>query len=402
MQELGIADNKNTNSSGDLGVNYYRFKSTDRLLLTASGGFGTTFSLSKNTNADRDRSIFIHPAVSIKSQWFFKKFFTELGGSASTLYSDGRRTIKNPESDYKSNRSDESYTLTLGIGKGRLENITSMQNALWLNKSLQENDRLARTLSERELNGLGNAIAIANNTRILDARKRTQFILESVDGYFQQHGLINKSDIRYFSNLNDIVFFAFNIPRFSGKELFIRANPSLTDYNTHSTNNPGASKNEQKSRNESVKITAGINKYIPVNLRQQNNFGIAALFNYFSIKNSYRDFVAGNMTYENVSKGDFRQAGISAFYEHAIYPNTRTIINFRLDSQAGYQGFEDSNFFGSADLSGAMSYFISYRTYFNLNLGAIYRNNVYDIGNFINVMPKSVRFYVSAGLQVSI
>lgn len=402
MQEFGIGDNKNTSSSGSLGMDYYRLKSTDRILLTASGGFGTSFSLSKNTNVDRDKSVFISPAVTIKNQWFFKNFFTELGGSASTLYSGGRRTVKDPENDYKSYRLDESYELTLGIGKGRLENVTSMQNALWLNKSLQENDHLASTLSERELNGLGNAIAIANNTRILDARKRTQFILESVDDYFQQHGLINNTDIRYFSSLNDIVFFAFNIPRFSGKELFIRANPSLAAYNTHSTNNPGDSKDEQESKYQSLKITAGISKYIPVNLQHQNNFGAAALVNYVLARTSYRNFVAGNMTSENVSKGDLKQAGINAFYEHAIYPNTRTIINFRLDSQAGYQDFEDSSFFGSADLSGTVSYFISYRTYFNMNLGAIYRNNIYDMGNFVNLIPKSIRFYVSAGVQVSI
>ena len=105
---------------------------------------------------------------------------------------------------------------------------------------------------------MGRTITTANNTRVLDARKRTQFILETVDNYLQQNGLINKTDIRYFSHLNDILFVAFNSPRLSGTKKFIRFTPGIAGYGTNLTQNSNINKYERKLNNKSLALATGI------------------------------------------------------------------------------------------------------------------------------------------------
>lgn len=170
------------------------------------------------------------PNITILNKWFPKNKFTELGADIFTSINTNKNADGNNPGLSKTRNGQYTIVINTGIGKGRLENITDMQNALWLSNALQTANSLLQPLSATELNELGRTITTANNTRVLDTRKRTQFILETVDNYLQQNGLINKTDIRYFSHLNDILFFSFNSPRLSGTEKFIRFTPGITGY----------------------------------------------------------------------------------------------------------------------------------------------------------------------------
>jgi len=117
-----------------------------------------------------------------------------------------------------------------------------MQNALWLYKELQEANLLTRSISDNELNDLGQSITDGTNTRVPDTRNRTQFILTTVDNYFQQKELIAKNDINYCTRLNDILFFDFNNVRLSGTEKFIRFTPAIQRNSQESGSNNLADK----------------------------------------------------------------------------------------------------------------------------------------------------------------
>lgn len=407
--ELVSGTHKNHNSSGSAGASYYANKSTDRILFnmwgTMYGDFGA--GRSKNSFDDyKSRNFSFAPNFSILNKWFSRNFFTELGADMSAQSYNSKSTYIGPSAVQKDNRNDQLLAITAGIGKGRLENITDMQNALWLNEALEKEGRLSRTLSTGELNGLGRAITAANNTRVLDARKRTQFILETIDGYFQQNGLINKTDIKYFSNLNDIAFFTFNVPRLSGTETFIRLIPAITNFNGKNSQQPADEKNESKATTWSALLSMGVSKYVPVNLKHQNNYGASLRLNYFSNHRNDKFYTAGILTNEFDFNPELRQAGAALFFQHAIYPNTRTIVSFLLDSETGYQDVGDeSGFFEIANLTGSLNYFISYRTRFTCNLGVAYQNNIYSIYNNTNhltLLPEAVQLFANAGLQVSL
>ncbi|MGC4100428.1 hypothetical protein [Ferruginibacter sp.] len=403
--EFGAGPRKTAYGSGGASVNYFTAKSTDRILYSASAGVGGNFSSGTSKDAggkDKSNAYSFSPQVDILNKWFHKKFFTELG---ATGYGEAYGSKYTTAANTVQKNSQHQYQLLLhtGIGIGRLENVTDMQNALWLAKSLQQEKSLSRSLSAEELNGLGRSITMANNTRVLDGRRRTRFILQTVDDYLQQKGLVSKTDINYFSNLNDILFFAYNIPRLSGTEKFIRFTPGIYDYKSEGTQNNNADKHQVLSTVGSLLFSVGLNKYIPTSLVHQNNYGVALYANYNGIDYTDRYYTGGVISMQSKSSPDLKQAGVDLFYEHAIYPNTRTTINFNLQTKAGYQDANDqTNWFGEAYAAATWNYFISYRTRFQATAGGMYRKNIYQVINYLELLPNNFSLYANCGITVSI
>lgn len=406
--EFGTGSHKNNSSSGNLGASYYTLKSTDRILLTMSGSASSYFNTGKTedpTSKSKNRSFFGSSQFSVLNKWFNKNMFTELGADISGAIYSNKNILSINQGPAKGKQTDYSIKLNIGIGKGRLENITDMQNALWLYKALEEEKRLSRSLSADELNELGRTITLANNTRVLDFRKRTQFMLETTDKFFQQKNLLTANDIRYFSSLNDILFFAINNPRLSGTEIYARLAPAINNDYRDEINNFLSANSENRVANQSVLFSAGISKYIPANLRHQNNYGILLKLNYISYHETNKYFAFGTLTNQFEINTTVKQAGVNLFFQHAIYPNTRTTISFDLRSEAGYQDVEqESDFFGMADLSGSLNYFISYRTRLTCSLGAAWQKNTYGYGNYqyLHLLPDNIQLYASAGVQVNL
>jgi hypothetical protein len=328
--------------------------------------------------------------------------FTELGADILTSFSSSKNIIQGYPAAAKNNQVNYAISVTTGIGKGRLENVTDMQNALWLYKELVNVQRLTGTLSATDLLELGQSITKGNNTRVLDARKRTQFLLTTVDNYLQQKGLISKTDMTYFSNLNDILFYAYNNPRFAGTEKFIRLIPGISGVNDNQFQSNGTDKSKHLFNTKSVMLSTGFKKYNPTRLTHQNNFGAALNFSYTNADLTDRNFTNGIITNELKGKTDLRKAGANLFYEHAIYPNTRTNITFNLQTDFGYQNDDTRKIYADANLFCNVDYFISYRTRLNFGTGAFYQRNMYNIGNYVEIKNNSFQLYANAGLQVSL
>lgn len=398
------SQSKNRAFSGTLYGNYYNARSTDRVLLTLSTNLsiaGATSKTETNGNESKQGGYTFSPGINLTNKWFSKTWFTELGVDANAYLSGAKNNSVNQSTEWKQFEKSGQVYVTLGIGKGRLEQIMDMQNALWLNRTLRQEERLTRALTDEELNGLGRAVTAANNTRILDYRRRTQFILQTVDNYLQSKGLINKTDIRYFTNLNDILFFAFNNPRLCGTEKFIRVTPGIGYESGDGEQKPMVSEFDEKNTSKSVKLTTGLARHIPSGLHHQNNYGASVQL--FYLASNYENTITspGSIT-EIKFDNEYRHAAINLFYEHAIYPNTRSQVSMKLASQAGYQGFYGSSFFGMVNVSGSWNYFISYRTRFTCGVNAYYKNNTYEIANSIILLPRIIQVYLNTGLQVSL
>lgn len=395
---------RNSSGNGSISANYSAIKSTDKILLTTSASlfvnaYSSSYKSLSNTNYNKVYSV--APSFSLLNKWFTNKKFIELGAAVSSSYSANKGTSTNYPLFAKNNNGFYDLQITTGIGCGRLENITDMQNALWLYNDLKESSLLSRPLSADELNELGQAITLANNTRVLDVRKRTQFILETVDNYLQQKGLISKTDIHYFTHLNDILFFANNSQRLSGTEKFIRLTPGIgggkqdqTQYDTSVYNNHYTKK--------SVVLSVGFSKFLPAKLTRQNNYGAFAKLAIMDNNMSLKNYQGGLLVTDIKVKATLKQAGINAFFQHAIYPNTRTIINVIISTEGGYQDFEqETNFYGHINLTGGLNYFVSYRTSLIGTLGAGYTKNEYYNNQSFERIPNDLQLYGSFGVVVS-
>jgi outer membrane protein W len=374
--------------SGSLSANYFTSKSTDKLLQTATMGFATNSSSLKSTgtsNTDKSNDFRIAPAAVLSNKWYFNNKFVEIAPYFSYAYSTSHsKKLVSPVQDDNGTNSFMNGSITIGVGKGRLENITDMQNAIWLHNILLKEADLKQKLSDEEIIGLAKTITNANNRRVLDGRKRIQYILQKVDGYLQAKELVNKTDMHYFSNLNDVLFFANNTTRQAGTEKYIRFIPSfvnnVTKFEQHII---PTSSNKSIVNGAEIAMKIGLQQYKPLNLAHQIDYGAAVKLNYGKAKENYTSFLNANVDYNYKLTDEWRKIGLDYFFSYSIIPNTRTNINFNLQAENGYQRHNGLNeVYHSLVFGAGADYFISYNTRFNFNIGTIYNNNNFDIRAF--------------------
>jgi hypothetical protein len=401
-----LTTEKINNRFGNISIagNYYTLHSTDTKLNTAAYGLSASYGSSFGSNNSSNNNSYAYtllPQVSFLNRWFNKKNnFVEVGIDADGNRNYSRQKINTATDPSLNSFSSYGIGINLGIGTGRLENITDMQNALWLVRALTAENYLKRQLNNEELLQLGRSITRANNTRILDFRKRIQFVLETTDSFFKQTDVLSKTDIGYFSNLNDIVFFAFNNQRLAGTEKFIRLSSGINERRNTSTNNNFINKSQLNNEDQNAILTIGFNKNLPKSLVTQVNFGAAVKLHYRSAKNTSRNFISGSLNSEQKTENDRKAAGLRAFYEYALYPNTRTNITLALQAESGVQEVNrQSDFFTDASLTANCSYFINYNTRFTASFGSIFLHNIYNQQMQAIMQNQSFRLFANAGVE---
>jgi hypothetical protein len=382
--------------SGNFNASLFTTKSTNNLLQTISTGFATSGASAKSTSfssTNKLKSLNILPSFFINNKWYAKNKFVEIGASFSDAFSTSRATddrVIIQERLYNSNFIGGQ--LMLGVGKGRLENITDMQNAIWLHNVLLKDGNLKRKLNEDEIIGLARTITTSNNRRVLDGRKRIQFILKNIDSYLQSKEAINKTDINYFSNLNDIVFFANNTARQTGTEKYIRVIPALANYYSKEENRiTPLTSTTQNDNGAEVVLKIGLQKYKPLSLMHQLDYGAAAKANYGKSNSRYRNYTNTNLNFTFDYDDEWKKIGLDYFVRYSIFPNTRTVIDVDLKGENGYQllnGFNE--LYHTAILAANASYFISYNTRLNINLGTTYNKNNFDIRAVNRFNPSNI------------
>jgi hypothetical protein len=371
--------------SGNFNASLFTTKSTNNLLQTISTGFATSGASAKSTsfsNTNKLKSLNILPSFFINNKWYSKNKFVEIGASFTDAFAT---SCANDDAVIMQNRLYNSNyiggQLTLGVGTGRLENITDMQNAIWLHNILLKDGNLNRKLNENEIIGLARTISTSNNRRVLDGRKRIQFILKSIDGYLQSKEVINKTDINYFSNLNDVVFFANNAVRQAGTEKYIRVIPDFINYHSKEENRIlPPTKSSQNNYGAEMVLKIGLQKYKPLSLIHQIDYGVAAKGNYGKSNNRFNRYTNSNLDYTIDYDDEWKKIGLDCFVRYSIFPNTRTIVAFDLKAENGYQSLNGFNeLYHTVALAANASYFLSYNAQLNINVGTNYNKNNFDI-----------------------
>lgn len=400
------ANSEYSEYSGNLGAMYTTVKSTDRLLQTSSSYLWSSYTgnnRSVTIPAEKIRNLNFHPEYRINNKWFNQNnSFFELDAHGSVNLQSSKYSYSSLYNTSKQIVNLYNGDVTIGVGKGRKEDITFMQNALWLYKDLKENNKLNGDLSYADLYELGKAINQANNTRVLDARRRTKYILKSVDEYLQRKNLINQCDINYFTSLNDILFFPLYNPRTAGTEKFVRLTPTISS--NYQINYPNSdTKLQTVNTAKSALLSAGINTHTPLSLTRQIDYGITAKLFYGNGAYSYKQLENGQVVNTQKGNSDLKSTGLLLFYGYSIYPNTRTNVGIDIRTENGYQQIDHSStFYNSSSASINMNYFISYQTYLTLSAGGVYNKNSSNFESELFIYPEGVRLFVNAGLNISL
>lgn len=395
----GMSSNENSNHvSGSL----FRIKSTDKLLLELNTSVYGNTGFSKSDD-DKYSSLSSGIEVNVNARHYKNSFFIETGGTL--LFSNSLSKWKNNgENANRTNYYNPGVNIVLGIGKGRAENVTDMQNALWLYKELQIHNQLKRQLTNEELNELGKTVTLANNTRVLDYRRQVQYRLKTIHQFFQKNELIENMGIDYYNSLNDILFYAFNNRRLSGKEWSFKISPGIRYTNANTKNYFSDNVNKEYNTNGLLQARAGYTVYKPKSLTRQVNYGVAISGSVNKYKNTIKRLPSSGVVTENTYRVNTDMLTTHLFSEWAFYPNTRTNIVLGVFADNGVTGYDKlNNYYCNNGIKTEINYFISYNTRLQASFNTAYTKN-YPINTTLVALSNKGRFAnaVSATLQVSL
>ena len=304
----------------------------------------------KSTEQSYSTSINFHINGSSRNSFYISSpLFIEVGPSLGINYSrnfnkslrkddDGNTTF---EYISKYNTPEINTSLEVGVGYGRIEQVTDAQMALFILKDLKKENRLTREPTHEEIYKFAELISQKRNQRFFDSRHRTIEEVKAIDSFLTSLGLSDQTDATYFTTIYDNWLYANNPYRASGFR--VSGGPSIS-YNTSQFNSswellePTQDNNETKSKEGfmgyGVWLSATDEK--PINHYWQRS--ISASGQYVLINNT--STINENPKTKRLQ--DNLEVNLNA--SMGYYPTTRTYINFGLGSGMRVNNM-DKNFY---------------------------------------------------------
>lgn len=315
-----VSSNSNSNSSIDIN---YRFNHLTRKRIDYfSSQFSGKYDYSMNEGYG-SKSKSYSPQIS----WFLDgarrayleedKFFLEGLANLNYWFDESKSTFTNLD-DTKSSQNYFDVSVGFGAGIGRMEKVSDLWQTYYILEKLKAQNSLSRELEEKDIFEVATFVSKLKNKRFFDARLQKIAELTALDSVLQKQGLVEDTDIDYFTTLNDYWSYG-NFPnRESGKVLKIWLSP---EYNMYSRKpNEGDAEFSDKTSfvsNISFNCTKQLNLYWErkLNLLISNETLIDTTGAYYSNYPANRIYTGANFGY-------------------GYYPNSRTSISGHL----GYSG----------------------------------------------------------------
>lgn len=364
-------------------ISYWKVSSTDKRLhysnisLQPWGNFSKTETGGREIKTSNFKSYFSwqrNDRLYKNNLWFF-----EFGNQLDAELSNDKR--KEQTIDNKSNNLKVSNEFSVGFGKGRVELVQDAQMALYILNDLKAQGLLTAAITPETANAFAQLITDINNKRVFDFRRRRIYELTRIDSFLQSSGLVNKTDIRHFTTVNDNWSLAFNPYRKAGGSWYVRLKPGIGYSNSNFKEFfTGGTLAENSSDNFYLSLTPeiGIEKYIPVNLKWQHDLGASLAYVGRRNKNNLK-FISPGSTLEYEYDSYNWEGRFTGFWGVGFFPSTRTRIGSNLLAQVSYG--KDKSYLINSELNLFANYFISYRTYLSANGNFAYRYAKFSAGN---------------------
>ncbi|MGG9960100.1 hypothetical protein [Ferruginibacter sp. SUN106] len=335
-----------------------RIVSTDDVLAYYSYGVSVGYSYDKTNLATgvQRNSNFNYAITQAVTQKRYKgnKYF--LTGYSSEL----RQSIYSSTNNYtlKDNVDFLSVGYAIGVGKGRIENVTDAQMAFNILNDLKKNNLLSGNFSNDDINGLAKTITRLNNTRLFDFRRKHIFELKQIDSFLNARRLVKEKSIDYFTTVSDNWFYAFNEQRKHGLEKFITFTPTVGINNRKTVFDltPVDSTSKLSSKFIIPTLSIGIEKAKAISIKRQFNKALTLMTSYIysKEKNSYNNI-------KDEFFGDNLVSSLYGYLEWSYYPNTRTNISTRLNNVVVW-AISNEDLTNSSWLTFSGNYFVNYNT----------------------------------------
>ena len=317
-----VSSNSSSNSSFDINYqfNHLTRKRIDYLSSKLSGEYD--YSMSKGYQS---KSKSYSPQIS----WAFEgsrrtylkedKFFLEGLTNLNYWFDASKNTFANMD-DTKSSQNYLTASVGFGAGIGRMEKVSDLWQTYYILEKLKGQNSLSREPEEKDVFELATFFSKLKNKRFFDARLQKIAELTALDSILHKQGLVEDTDIAYFTTLNDYWSYG-NFPdRESGRVLKIWISP---EYNMHSKK-PNEGNTEFSDKTSFVSsISFNCTKQINLHWERKLNVLISNETLIDSTGAYYSNYPA-NRIYTGANLG------------YGYYPNSRTSIS-------GYLGYYGQN-----------------------------------------------------------
>jgi hypothetical protein len=330
---------------------------------------------------------------------------------------DGYNIVYNGPTNSTQNNFSQALNLGIGleIGYGRIEQVGDARHAIYIFDALARQGLTTTSKSQEDIIRFAELIAKLKNKRFLDSRHRKIYELEALDSFLVANNLINASNARYFTTLQDFWMYG-NINRLSGTRWSLFATPAYGfDFNNYKYKTDDTAMNllynpMETISNEnilSIKLGVSFTYEKPISLYWQNSISSTIAYNSENIRSMSKYVNAINSKYIEY---DF-VPGFSYLFSQrfSYYPTTRT--SFRvgygftyrlLFSREGSPIEKKYNHFEhllKGGINGGFSYYFSPQLQLNLTTSLDYRftenDGYYDVDYMIKGSLFLFRFNMS-------
>ena len=263
-------------------------------------------------------------------------------------------------------------TIGLGMGYGRMEDVTDAWTTIRMLKEFSRINRLKRIPEDIDIVSIAETVSKIKNARFFDSRIKRIERLKAIDKIIQEKDLITNDDISYFTTMSDVFDYSrFLRPRrFSGNIIAIDL---LPHYSLIDQENISFSKKENLY---GLGIEFRNQYYKPLTIFNQLDFG-------YLLRLDYSKTLSKNIK-------DYSSLKIfpTIFVNYSYYITSRTTyysnFNFTLIHTLKSNNSIDTDSFYAMTWANNFSYYISPRARFDFNFLMLYNNNktIY-YGNYI-------------------
>jgi hypothetical protein len=377
----------------------------------------------EKTKANNDKSSFygLRPILSLEEKVYKNKYFIGFGGESNFFV--GGRSAKKQSSSIKSKTNVVRFKVSphIGIGKGRIENVSNAQMALFILEDLHKAGKIKSKVSAENTMAFANLITQVYNRRVFDFRKRKLYEIEQIDSFLVANKILAVNDVRAINIISDNWFFAIqpartesktlNVSggdyyqlsfdgsqelmdnyfvtgifeqssRLSGSQIYFRATPQLININLKEKDSVISKK--EVTNLKAITFSLNYDNYKPIKLKWGwHKYANIAYRTGAVISDLLFEF--DNRSQEQ-TKGSFIEGNIGV--ELGYYPNSRTTLEarwnvgaFKSDGELIIRGTKFNSNRIYTDINATTSYFINYNSRITARIGfQIIKDNATPVG----------------------
>jgi hypothetical protein len=263
--------------------------------------------------------------------------YFKLGGKASFGIDQSFQKTESSSNSTDINKAwpqfSSQFSIDLGHGHGRIENVENAVEALYILNDLSENGLLSRSYTESDVKTLADKITLIKKERFFDERLYKQKSMKALVSLLLDDNLIKSESVKVFNTIADYHYYAGIETRPSGKKLEYYLTPSLS-YSIETTPETFSDISYKVDRTHltgKLEVSTAYHNYKPISTKWQRNFYIKA-----SVSNSWDrnelDYHSADFTNGGPFKTTTYNGNAQINYSYGYFPNTRTYINTGLSA----------------------------------------------------------------------